>query len=119
MIGSSFTQKAAAHGFTSNNTFRNTFRKLLQGKAKTRQVKGLDNTPALYQALAGVKGRQNRKRTKPVPFQSPVAAAMQHAVRNRSLEQGGNLSTTTSTLATARNSAPTVRRLFGSGRGTI
>jgi hypothetical protein len=114
IFGRPFSEKAEAHGFTSNTAFRSSFNKILQGKAKKKNVKGIDNARGLGQAIAKVQGRNNSKRTKLMPNVNPVAAALQHSVRNRSVEQGANLSTRTQSLAAAMNNAQDVLKLRGS-----
>ena len=112
MIGRPLSEKAQAHGFTSNKAFRTRFNKMLQGKAKKRNVKGIDSARGLGQAIAAVKGRNNTRRTPPLKAVNAVSAAMQHSVRNRSQEQGANRSTTTTPVGLALNASKTIRRGF-------
>jgi len=108
MIGRPFREKAKARGFTSNGAFRTSFNKLMQGRAKAKNVAGIDNAVGLGQLLASMKGKQNTRKTQPLPVASPVAAALQHSARNRSVEQGANRSTTTSSLGAALRSAGSI-----------
>ena len=113
MIGRPLTDRAQKRGFTSNDKFRSSFNKLLQGRAKQKNIKGVDNARGLGQAIAKVKGRNNKQRTKPMNFVNPVAAALQHSVRNRSVEQGANRATRTTPVGAALNASANIRRVRG------
>ena len=111
MIGRPLRDKAKARGFTSNDAFRSKFNSMVAGKARKKNLPGMDSARGLGQAIAKVRGRNNAKRTKLMPNVNPVAAAMQHSVRNRSVEQGGNLATRTSSVGAAINAAENVLKL--------
>ena len=91
LTGTTPTKGTSNKHFGSNPTFMKTFNSMLKktGSARSRAVPGQDMARGLGQAKASVAGRNN-KRAQIMPSVDPVSAALQHSVRNRSMEQGGN-----------------------------
>lgn len=99
-------------GFSSSRRFNKMFKQMLGKKALVKNPRGLDRARGLGQAKAAVAGRNNIKRTPLTSHIDPIAAAMQHAVRNRAVEQGANALGTTAHLGTGFNSATSVLRFL-------
>jgi hypothetical protein len=97
-------------GYTSNTRFMKTFNSMLakQGGAMRRATPGIDMARGLGQAKAAVKGRNNAKRTPMAANVDALSAAMQHSVRNRSVEQGGNAANMAQSTADGSNAASSI-----------
>lgn len=96
--------------YLSNPQFRQKFQKLLGGSARKRALPGMDMARGLGQAKAGVAGRGNVKQLRNKT--NPVTAALQHASRNRSVEQGGNNSALTQSAGAGRDIGASVLQLL-------
>ena len=105
--------KPAGPGYVSNNAFKKKFQNMLGKAAMVKNPPGVDLARGLGQAKAKVAGRNNAKRAKLATSIDPVAAAMQHSVRNRSTEQAGNASSITPSPAAGRNSTSSVYNFYG------
>lgn len=101
------------NGYMTSPKFRNRFMSILQNRGTGyKSTIGIDRARGLGQAKASVAGRNNsqklKKRTPLSVSIDPVGAAMQHAVRNRAVEQGSNTTTATSSVGASRTSSATI-----------
>ena len=113
--GFSSSPEANPAGFSSSRRFKKMFNKMIGKKALNKNPRGLDKARGLGQVHAAIAGRNNTKRTPQASNIDPVAAAMQHTVRNRSTEQAGNAINTTTSLGRGVNPPRTVLQLLGRG----
>lgn len=105
-------------GFGNNSKFMRKFHSMLKqtGAAKRKNPVGTDMARGAGQVRAAINSRNKTKKTPTLGSVNPVSAAMQHSVRNRSTEQGGNASTKTGNAHRGSNSSMNVNRLYGINR---
>jgi len=96
-------------GFSSSRRFNKMFKQMLGKQARVKNPKGLDKARGLGQAKAAVAGKRNT-RTPLAKYVDPVAAAMQHTVRNRSVEQARNAISATGRPGQGRHNPGSILR---------
>jgi hypothetical protein len=101
--------------YLSNPQFRARFEAILGGKGKVKALPGMDMARGAGQAKARVAGRDNSKKLKDTT--STTAAALQHAARNRSVEQGGNNAAITRNASDGSDLATSIMNLIKSRGG--
>lgn len=104
---------ASAGGFNSSRRFQKMFRTMIGKKALNKNPKGLDRARGLGQIKAAIAGKNNTKRTPLAPSIDPVAAALQHTVRNRAVEQASNAINLTASMNSGRNAPQTILKFLG------